>query len=117
VITSGAGAPDEIRFESLAPILLLLLQAFFLFFLPSNCYEKLGNLTKSFNRKHNWNIIFKHSGYPSSTDKFFAVFFRGLNEERGNLSSSEHKPRTNKQTQNPSSRLSAIALKKTKINK
>lgn len=33
MITSGAGAPDEIRFESLAPILLLLLQApFFCFF-------------------------------------------------------------------------------------
>jgi hypothetical protein len=66
--------------------------------LPSDCYEKLGNLTKSLNRKHNWNIIFKHSGYPSSANKFFAVFFRGLKEERGNLSSSGHKPRTNKQT-------------------
>jgi hypothetical protein len=70
-----------------------------LFFLPSNCYEKLGKLTKSFYWKHNWNIISKHSGYPSSTDKFFAVFFRGLKEERGNRSSSGHKRRfKNKQT-------------------
>ncbi len=91
VITSGSEAPDDIRFESLAPILLLLLRRrqapFFFFFLPSDSYEKLGNLTKSFNRIHHWNIIFKQWGYPSSIDKFFAVFFRGLNEERGNLSS------------------------------
>jgi hypothetical protein len=40
-----------------------------------------------------------------------------LNEERGNLSSSGHKPRTNKQTQNPSSRLLAIAIKKPKTKK
>jgi hypothetical protein len=82
--------------------------------LPSDCCEKLGNLTKSFNRKQYWNIIFniqdilrrQTNSSPFSSEDWKKSLEICL------LQDTSQDSRTNKQTQNPSSRLSAIALKK-----
>jgi hypothetical protein len=61
VITSGAGAPDDIRFESLAPILLLLLlllQApFFCFFCLPIAMKNLETL-QNHSTKHTTEVLF-----------------------------------------------------------
>ncbi len=59
MITSGAGAPDDIRFESLAPILLLLLlQApFFFFFRLPIAMKNLETLQNN-STKHTTEILF-----------------------------------------------------------
>ncbi len=115
VITSRAGAPDDIRFESLAPILLLLLQAPFFcsFCLP--IAMKNSETLQNHSTENTTEILFSsiqdilrrqtNSSPFSSEDLEKSV-------EICLLQDTSQDSRTNKQTQNPSSRLSAIALKK-----